>query len=415
MQTSVQVTGEDRVGLDKPTASTTSVLRVINERAVYEQIRLNGPVSRPEVAKATGLSKPTISLALADLEKVGLVRTVGHRTGGAGRAAVLYEIHPEAGWVLGIDIGREWVRAALANLTGEVVVRRDVRSQAANASALIDQLEGLVVELATEAGIKTADVTYIVVGTPGVHDTENRRLHLAPNLPGWHRPGVTTRLAERLPSEFVIENDIALAALGEQAYGLGAGVADFVYFSIGTGVGMGIILGGRLYRGASGAAGEVAFLPLGESDPLTSAPGAQRHGMLESVLSASGVVATARRYGMTGRLTPEKVWDAARAGDPAAVQAVGYEAGNVSRALASVTAILDPQLVVIGGGLGRHGEDVLLEVVRDQLETMTPLNAPPIEVSTLGREAVVLGALAIGLTTTREIVFNRAVAEPAVS
>jgi hypothetical protein len=70
---------------------------------------------------------------------------------------------------------------------------------------------------------------------------------------------------------------------------------------------------------------------------------------------------------------------------------------------------------VIGGGLGRHGEDVLLEVVRDQLETMTPLNAPPIEVSTLGREAVVLGALAIGLTTTREIVFNRAVAEPAVS
>ncbi|MGI8331137.1 ROK family transcriptional regulator [Actinomadura scrupuli] len=403
------------MGLDKPTASTTSVLRVINERAVYEQIRLNGPVSRPEVAKATGLSKPTISLALADLEKVGLVRTVGHRTGGAGRAAVLYEIHPGAGWVLGIDIGREWVRAALADLSGEIVVRRDVRSQAANADALVDQLEALVGEFAAEAAIKTTDVTYIVVGTPGVHDTEQQRLRLAPNLPGWQRPGATARLAGRLPGEFVIENDIALAALGEQAYGLGAGVADFVYFSIGTGVGMGVILGGRLHRGASGAAGEVAFLPLGESDPLTSAPGARRHGMLESVLSASGVVATARRYGMTGRLTPEKVWDAARAGDTAAVQAVEYEAGNVSRALASVTAILDPQLVVIGGGLGRHGEDVLLDVVRDQLETMTPLSPPPIEVSTLGREAVVLGALAIGLSTAREIVFNRAVAEPAVS
>jgi predicted NBD/HSP70 family sugar kinase len=391
------------------------VLRVINERAVYEQIRLKGPVSRPEVAKATGLSKPTISLALADLEKVGLVRTVGHRTGGAGRAAVLYEMHPEAGWVLGIDIGRAWVRAALADLSGEVVVRRDLPSAAGNADALIDQIDDLVRELASEAAIKTTDVTYIVVGTPGVHDTENGRLRLAPNLPGWHRPGLTTRLAERLHSEFVIENDIALAALGEQAYGLGAGVADFVYFSIGTGIGMGVILGGHLYRGANGAAGEVAFLPLGESDPLTSAPGARRHGMLESVLSASGVVATARRYGMTGRLTPEKVWDAARAGDPAAVQAVDYEAGNVSRALASVIAILDPRLVVIGGGLGRHGEDVLLKAVRAQLETMTPLHPPPIEVSTLGREAVVLGALATGLTTAREIVFNRAVAEPAVS
>jgi predicted transcriptional regulator len=111
------------VGLDKPTASMTSVLRVINERAVYERIRLNGPVSRPEVAKATGLSKPTISLALADLEKVGLVRTVGHRTGGAGRAAVLYEIHPGAGWVLGaLAIG--------LTITREIVFNRAVAEPA---------------------------------------------------------------------------------------------------------------------------------------------------------------------------------------------------------------------------------------------------------------------------------------------
>jgi predicted NBD/HSP70 family sugar kinase len=400
---------------DKPTASTTSVLRIINERAVYEQIRLHGPVSRPEVARATGLSKPTISLALADLEKVGLVRTVGHRTGGAGRAAALYEIHPGAGWVLGIDIGREWVRAALANLAGEVVVRRDIKSRVASVPALIDQLDEVVQELTGEARIRPADVTYIVLGTPGVHDVEGRRLRLAPNLPGWQRHGVTDQLAERLPSRFVIENDIALAALGEQAYGRGAGVSNFVYFSIGTGVGMGIVLDGKLYRGSRGAAGEVGFLPLGESDPLASGPEARRHGMLESILSASGVVATARRFGMTGRLTPEIVWNAARAGDRAALQAVDYEAGNVSRALASIIAVLDPELVVIGGGLGEHGEDVLLGAVRDHLESMTPLGPPPIEVSTLSRDAVVLGALAIGLATAREIVFNRAVAEPVVS
>ncbi|MCW2942725.1 MAG: hypothetical protein JWN00_5710 [Actinomycetia bacterium] len=400
--------------MDKPTASTTSVLRVINERAVYEQIRLNGPVSRPEVAKATGLSKPTISLALADLERVGLVRTVGLRTGGAGRAAALYEIEPAAGWVLGIDIGREWVRAAIANLAGEIVARRQDRSQAHSATALTDQVGGLVQELAATAGIAPADLTHIVLGTPGVHDVQNRCLHLAANLPGWHRPGATARLAERLPCGFTIENDIALAALGEQAYGLGAGVANFVYFSIGTGVGMGLILDGRLYRGSRGAAGEVAFLPLGESDPLANAPGARQHGMLESILSASGVVATARRYGMTGRLTPEKVWDAARAGEAAALQAVTYEAGNVSRALASVIAVLDPELVVIGGGMGRGGEDILLETVRDMLESMTPLSPPPIQVSTLSHEAVVLGALAIGLSQARESVFNRAVAEPAV-
>jgi predicted NBD/HSP70 family sugar kinase len=118
---------------------------------------------------------------------------------------------------------------------------------------------------------------------------------------------------------------------------------------------------------------------------------------------------------MTGRLTPEIVWNAARAGDSAALQAVDYEAGNVSRALASIIAVLDPELVVIGGGLGEHGEDVLLGAVRDHLESMTPLGPPPIEVSTLSRDAVVLGALAIGLATAREIVFNHAVAEPVVS
>ncbi len=384
---------------------------MINERAVYERIRLYGPCSRPELAKSTGLSKPTVSLALADLERVGLVRGIGHRTGLAGRAAALYEMVPEAGWVLAVDIGAEWVRAALVDLSGQVVAREDVKSKARSAPALIDQLPPLAASLTAAAGITVDAVTCSVLGMPGVHDVAEQRLRLAPNLPGWDRPGTTAPLAEALPGAFVIENDIALAALGEQAYGLGSGISDFVYFSIGTGVGMGVVLGGRLHRGARGAAGEVGFLPLGESDPLTSGPGARRHGMAETILSAAGVVATARRCGMTGRLTPELVWNAARDGDPAALEAVEYEAGQVSRALAGVIAVLDPELVVVGGGLGGAGEDVLLPAVREQLATMTPLEPPPVEVSTLGHGAVVLGAIATGVTTARELVFDARVTE----
>lgn len=398
---------------DKATASTTSLLRIMNERAVYEQIRLLSPVSRPQLADATGLSKPTISLALADLERAMLVRPVGHRTGGAGRAALLYEIHPAAGWVIGIDVGRGWVRTALADLSGTITVRRDVRSRARGVTALIDQLGDLVGELEAEAregaGEAGGEITCVVLGTPGVHDAENRRLHLAPNLPGWDRPGVTDRLGERLPAEFAIENDIALAALGEQGYGRGAGVENFVFVSIGTGIGMGVILGGELYRGARGAAGEISFLPFGETDPLVRQPGTRRHGMLEAVASAPGVVAMAERLGMPGRITAKRVFDEARAGDKLARQAVEHEAGHVARALASVIAVLDPDLIVLGGGIGGHGADVLLGAVRDQLETMTPLTPPRIEVSALGDDAVVLGALATGLATAREIVFHRAV------
>lgn len=392
------------------TANTTSMLRIMNERAVYERIRELGPVSRPQLAGVTGLSKPTISLALANLQRANLVVSVGRRTGSAGRAALLYEIRPEAGWVIGLDVGREWVRAALVDLGGEIAVRRDVPSRADGSAALIEGIGRLVDELAEAAD---GEITNIVLGTPGVHDVENRRLHLAPNLPGWDHPGVTGRLAERLPAPIAIENDIALAALGEQGYGLGADVRHFVYVSIGTGIGMGIIVDGELYRGARGAAGEIAFWPMGEGDPL--APGTRRHGMLESVASASGVVAAARRLGMTGEITAKRVFDEAREGDPTAVSAVEHEADHVSRALAGVVALLDPELVVLGGGIGGHGADVLLGEVRRRLKGMTPLGPPSLEVSPLGDDAVVLGALATGLATARALVLDRAngTAQPA--
>jgi predicted NBD/HSP70 family sugar kinase len=226
---------------------------------------------------------------------------------------------------------------------------------------------------------------------------------------------VIGRLAERLPVPFAIENDIALAALGEQGYGLGAGLRHFVYVSIGTGIGMGIIVDGELYRGARGAAGEIAFLPMGETDPLANTPGTRRHGMFESVASAPGVVATAQRLGMEGPITAKRVFDEARDGDPIAVRAVAHETDHVARALAGVVALLDPELVVLGGGIGGHGADVLLGAVRDRLETITPLGPPRVEVSPLGDDAVVLGALATGLATARALVFDRAIAgaEPA--
>ncbi|HEX6470287.1 MAG TPA: ROK family protein [Streptosporangiaceae bacterium] len=381
----------------------------MNERAIYEQIRLLGTVSRPQLAAVTGLSKPTVSLALASLERSGLVRSVGHRTGNAGRAAQLYEIRPDAGRVIGIDVGRGWVRAALADLTGTVTARRDVRSAARSASTLIDRLGELISELVAEAG---GDVTYVVLGTPGVYDAELRRLLLAPNLPGWSRPGVIDRLAVHLPAPYTIENDAALAALGEQAYGLGAGVDDFVFVSIGTGIGMGVVVGGRLHRGARRAAGEISFLPVGECDPRAGAAGSRRHGMLETVASGPGVVATAQRLGMTGRITAKRVFDAARAGDPVARAAVDQEAGFVARALASVIAVLDPDLIVIGGGIGGHAADMLFGAVHDQLEAMTPLGPPRIEASVLGDDAVVLGALATGLSAARDIVLDTALGRP---
>ncbi|MGW5262886.1 ROK family protein [Microbispora sp. NPDC004025] len=387
-------------------ANTTSLLRLINQRAVFTEIFRLGKASRPELAQVTGLSKPTISMALADLERARLVRPVGLRTGGAGRAALLYEIRPEAGWVLAADLGRTTVRLALADLVGDVAARRQEPSRAHSYESAREQLARMAAELVAEAGLEPGDVTVTVFGTPGIHDKESGALRLAPNLPGWERPGAVDALAGVTGSPYTVENDVDLAAVGEGAYGLGKGVSHFVLVSIGTGVGMGVVIDGGLYRGARGAAGEISYLPVGEDVPGLD----RRRGMFESVASADGVVAAAARLGMTAA-TAKEVFDAARRGDAAACAVVAAEADHVARALAGVIAVLDPELVVLGGGIGAQAGDLLAGPVAERLETLVALTPPRIEVSTLGADAVILGALAVGLSTARDLVFERAVAE----
>jgi predicted NBD/HSP70 family sugar kinase len=307
-----------------------------------------------------------------------------------------------------VDIGRAYVRVALADLVGTIVARKDEPSRGSRAANLVEQLTRLADELATEAGITRADVTLAVFGTPGIHDKQTGALHLAPNLPGWGRPGAIERLAAVTGSTYVVENDVDLAVVGEATYGLGRGVPHFVYVSIGTGTGMGIMIDGQLYRGFRGAAGEIAYVPVAEGDPLLKEPESRGRGMFESVASADGVVAVARRLGMLDALTAKDVFAAARAGDSVACQAVLVEADHVAHALAVVSAVLDPELVVLGGGIGAQGGDLLVGPVVDRLKSLVALVPPRIEVSILGADAVLHGALAVGLTAARDLVLEHA-------
>jgi predicted NBD/HSP70 family sugar kinase len=380
------------------------LLRAMNERAVLERLRRAGPASRTELATATGLSKPTVGQALANLERAGLVRAAGQRTGERGRSALLYELDPTAAHVVGIDVGRAWVRVAVADLAGRVVARRDERSRARSAATLVQGVHDLAHRVVGEAGVPWGDVAHTVVGSPGVLDPASGRLRYAPNLPGWSRPGLVDDLRAALTPSLAVDNDTNLAALGERAYGRGRGVADFVYLSIGTGIGMGIVVDGELYRGARGAAGEVGFLPLADGGLGASAPRA-RGGALEEAAAAGGLVRTARQMGMRGALTAERVFNAAKAGEATALATVEREAERLAVVVAAVAAIVDPHLIVLGGGIGANA-DVLLPLLESEVERLTPLS-PPIVLSELGRDAIVLGAIATALDTGRDLVFQK--------
>ncbi|MEV5612922.1 ROK family transcriptional regulator [Streptomyces sp. NPDC052225] len=377
-------------------------LRSNNEWLLLERLRLEGPASRAQLARASGLSKPTVSSALAALERAGLVREAGTHAQSRGRVAVLYEPDPRAGHVLGIDIGRARLRTAVADLSGTIVARTEVPNRGRAATTVADTAVACAEQALSDAHLTPTDIVHTAVGTPGVFDRHTGRVRYAVNLPGWGRPGLVERMRERLGTPLSVHNDANLAALGEYTFGAGAGSRLFVYVLIGTGLGMGVVADGELFLGAHGAAGEIGFLPL---DGVPDSGQAPRRGMLEDAVSADAVVRAARALGMRGPLTAKRVFDAARTGDPAATTAVRQEGERLALAVAAVTAVLDPDLVVLGGGVGRAA-DLLLTTVTETLHRLTPLR-PRVEPTTTGDDAVLLGALTTSLRTARPLVFAR--------
>jgi predicted NBD/HSP70 family sugar kinase len=370
---------------------------------VLELVRRRGPLSRAQVARESGLSKPTVSVTLVGLERAGLVRDVGRSSGGRGPSAVLYELNPLAGWVAGIDVGREYIRAAVADITGTVVARHDERARVRSATTLIGQIGEIAHALAGEAGIRWRQVTHATVGSPGVFDPERGMVSMAPNLPGWGRHGLVEAVRDELGIPVTFDNDVNLAAIGERWRGHGRGARDFVYLWVGTGVGMGLVMGGELYRGSRGAAGEIGYLPIGRGDPHD--PAVRRRGAFEDATSGGAVVRVAAELGMRGALTAKRVFAAARQGDPTARRAVETEAARLALGIATVAPILDPEIVILGGGVGRNG-DLLLEPIERELRALTHFR-PRIVVSALGDDAVLHGAVATALDAARDRVFSR--------
>ena len=428
-------------------AARPALIRAMNEQLLLEHIRASGPYSRADLARVSGLSKPTVSLALANLERAGLIRLAGQRTGVPGRSALLYEVRPEAGFVLGLDIGLRYLRGAVADLAGVVRARESREVRATNVRGRVSELVQLAEGLSEQAGISPAAVIQTVVGSPGVYDRQRDVIALTGGLPGWDRPEALTGLREAFGEGLTIENDVDAAALAERALGHGRDVDSFAFVHVGTGIGMGLVLGGRLHRGVHGVAGEIAFLPLGAA-PAASAPTAmgaapdgaraggaapdgaraggvvrdgarsrgesldrgapddadggadrvdpeeaRRRGTLETAAAADGIVRAARRAGMPGPVSARSVFEAAAGGDARARAVVAEEARLVAAAICCVITVVDPSLIVLGGGIGQAPG--FAAAVTSALTAMAPV-LPEVKVSALGTDVVVDGCLAEG-------------------
>jgi predicted NBD/HSP70 family sugar kinase len=387
----------------KRTPSQNSQFRVsrqLSERAVFEGLLHEGPISRAELSKSTGLSKQTISEVVNAFEQRGWAQSVGRTSGAIGRTAVLYELRPESAFVVGVDLGVTKLTGAVADMSCAIRFELSEPTDARGGLAVLDQIARLTARLAREVDAQPSKVLCATIGTPGVVDRETGGIDLAPNIAGLKDFDVAAALKSRIGGRIVIENDVNLALLGEIWQGCAHDSAQVAFMALGTGVGLGLAANGRLIRGEMGAAGEIGYLPLG-GDPFAAET--RNQGALEYEIGAHGVLRRYRSRGGADVKTIRDVFDRLAIGDPIAAQVIDETARTAALAVASVAVLFDPGLIVMGGSLGGHQDFVA------RVQPHLALCAPrPIELkeSALKNRAGMVGAIAAALNTLHESLFG---------
>ncbi|WP_339309237.1 ROK family protein [Paenibacillus sp. FSL k6-2145] len=402
-------------------AGTPQFIRNLNENLIMDALITQGTMSRADISRQTGLSKPTVSLAVEHLINRNLVREMGPADNAQGRKATLIRFNETAYYVCGIDIGATRIRIALSDLNGEIIAYQTypmvVQKVYERAEAtMLDLLRSHMNELLDENHLNWDQIQCIGFGIPGVVLPDSGRIHrIVDPLAGLEEAFSLESLSGAFPCEVILENDVNLAALGEYRSGAAAGYPLFVFFSIGTGTGAGIMVDGQLLRGLGGLTGEIAEMLMEDGrrlEEVLSADGLMQlanlhlnpHYELMEVAGSSDMDADVdgkvhivaddlHRY-----LTPEKLFEAARSGEVEALDILQQYSQMIASALRQISVVLAPDLIVLGGGVGGNG-DVLLPVLRQIISEQFPVQ-PQLICSKLGEQAVVTGAVQVAIQQT---------------
>ena len=369
--------------------------RRLNRQRLLEAIRRLGPISRADLSKKTHLSPPTVSALIEELiGEAGLLREVGVGASSGGRPPILLEFNADYGCLVGIDIGSHTIRFALADLQGRVLARDQQRTRTGSCEATVDQILHGIEGLFRRSGRDVRRVFAIGISAPGMTDVATGRVIGAANLPGWTDVPLRDLVQARFKAPVQVDNDANMAALGERWQGVARAVNDFVFVALGAGIGAGIVIGGRLHRGHHWYAGEISRMTLDYREWQVDFG---ERGYLGRRIGAAAIPHLAQAHSVLANGVDDQetavraIIDAARAGDAGAAAVLDELAVFLGNALANIATVLDPALVVFGGGLS-HAGDLLLEPVRRVVARIVP-NVPAIEVSALGDDAQLQGAL----------------------
>lgn len=395
-----------------PHGADLQSMRQFNRLLVLNCIRQHGPLARVAVADRTGLSRTTVSSIVDALLDEGLVREGDtlHAARAGGRRATLVHFQADAGYVLGIDVGRSHLTILATDLAADVLVRCSGRFEAALGPEIcLPQLAERIRTFVTEHDIPWDRIVGIGLGIPGPLDTERQALISPPRMPGWDGVEIGKFLRQALDvPQIYVENDANLGALGECRFGAGRGVSDLAYVKLGTGIGGGLVINGTIYRGSFGSAGELGHVTIDENGPLCDCGS---RGCLETMAGAAAIVEDARAaralvlagtHGQSAQ-SPEAICDIAdvireaQEGDAACRAAIERAGEHIGVATASLVNLVNPSLILFDGGVTRAGE-LLLEPLRRTLAARSLRMAwarTRISPGELGNNAIALGAVSM--------------------
>ena len=308
--------------------------------------------------------------------------------------------------VLAIDIGGTKLAAGIVDADGRILVRGEVPTVATEGpERVLDRIIQLAKDVLVRSGLPTEAIHRIGIGCAGPIDRQAGLILNPPNLPGWTRVPLVECIQNALGRPAVLDNDANAAALGEFRYGAGKGVRSLVYLTVSTGIGGGIILGGKLWHGLKDGAGEIGHMTLVPDGPLC---GCGNRGCLEALASGPSIARRARELlggGRASRLheipefTAAEVVQFAKEGDAVAGQVWEESVRYLGWGIATVITILAPERVILGGGVTEAGDflfDPLRREVRQRVK-LVAVESVPILPAALGRDVGILGAAAVAL------------------
>jgi glucokinase-like ROK family protein len=385
--------------LSPPSASANaSLIRQLNRSAVLDLLRQNSPISPSEISRRLNMSMPTVMRILEELQCTGLVYRLEDQEDSGGRPRSLMAFNATGHAVIGLDLGGTKMYGTIADLSGNIqaeVVYPSVPFQPQENLEIVCRMIERLLQAPLAYGQK---VLGIGVGAPGVTLAEQGIVTWAPSL-GWRNFALRDFLEGRFGLPVQVENDVNLAALGEFGFGAAKGASSLVCLAVGTGIGSGIVIDRKIYRGYHQSAGEVGYLP---PSPAALGKRYEHFGALESLASGTGIETRARKYILEHGLkqaaediTAEKVFSAARAGEEWAQAIVNETVDYLAMVIAAISVVLDPEVIVLGGGVSRSA-DILVEPILHRLEGVLPA-AVQLVVSTLDYRAAVMGAIMLVL------------------